>query len=344
MHNILRTLSRQHRARSGVTMVELMIVTAILAFVITAMYQLILTTTMLSLHSQAWADLLQWSQRAINRMSNEVSTMRRLYGDDATGNAYLAALSAPTAFPRITGDRLPLPVTAGTFRRDTGGNEQTGNCLLFCRERTPFTAVLGSGETRRISVYSLVMYYLSPVNRALGPYARSLVLSRWESVEFADYDELTGLEGGEDVEVAMLVQAQRGIRTLWKVSEPAPSAAFFDLTLLLGTELDVESTAPVMPAYRPEEWTNTKVIENLGFGFAGVAWNRNGSLWLSEPVPEFGLASFAGDGFPNGFEVQVIGSTGARTIFMRLVVVEFVAPDRDFDSFAVSAIANAREF
>ncbi len=322
--------------RAAVTLIELMVVTAILAFVVYAIFQLLSTMISLSSHSEAWSNILQWSQQGVNRVSEEAASLRRIYPNDALGNGYLAVLPAPSVFPRLGNVRLPTVAPTGNFRADTLGNEQTGNCFLLCRERPPFDAVLAGGATRRIDVYTLVIYYLSPVNRAMGPWPRSLILARWESVEFADWTQVTSLAAIEQPEVMQLLSNQRAITHLWRFDQ-APATAFFPFDA-------IGNLGPVDPLYAPVEARNTNVIQNLGFGFAGVAWNRNANVWISEPTPLFGLFNPAGDGFPHGFEVQVTGPTGARTILFRLVISEFVGLDQDLDTFSLSAIVNAHEF
>ncbi len=328
-------LSRNPRA--GVTIVELMIVTVLLSFVIYALYELMLTTARLSAHTEAWANLVEWGQQGINNIGNEASTLRKLYGNDAIGNGYLNQTQLPVAFPRLGNGRLPTPQVNGNLRRDTAGAEQTGNTLLFCRDRNPFDATLVTLQVRRVDVVTLVAYYLSPVNRPMGPWPRSLVLARWESVEFADYAQVMALPVVERGQVVAQLFTVRGVTHLWRMDQAA-TAAFYAID-----SFGAVAGAPD-PGYRPVGASNTNVIPNLGFGFAGVAWNFDGVNWVPERVPAFAIADGLGDGFPHGFEIQVIGSTGSRTVMLRLVITQFVGIDTEIDAFAVSAIVNAHEF
>lgn len=321
----------------GFSLLELMIVLAILSGISFVVYNLVLTTNILSGHSQAWASMTEWGQHGVNSLAAELASLRHIYGNDTEGNLYLAALQPPTTHPRCNNDRLPTKVDLGTFRRDVAGSEQTGNCILIGKQVNPFTATLTSGQPRRIDQYSLVLFYLSPVNKAMGPYPRSLRLARWESTTFADWGEVTSLAVPDRTAVAQQLFTS-GVTHLWAASNQDPAAAFY----LIDGLGNVSASAD--PVYHPAQATNTTMIPSLGLGFAGIAWNRSGTRWIKDPVPNFALANATGDGFPNGFEVQVVGESGARTMLLRLTVADFVGVDRSLDSFTASVIANGREF
>ncbi len=325
-----------HRAR-GTTLIEAMIVVAIFSFMAYCVYALVSSTVILSVHSQAWGELTEWAQQGVNKVSGEVPMARRIFRNDAQGNLYLAALEPPVDYPMIGNVKLPVPKDLGTFRADTVGDEQTGNVLLLCKQQPVFQTTLGSGVTRRIDVYTLVLFYPSAVNLSMGPYTRSLVLARWESIEFGDYLEITGLAAGEKAEVVRNLYQDRGVRYLWDVAQD-PDQAFFGIDGFGNVD-----AVPIATLNPPGD-SNRKVIAALGLGRSSLSWNRTNQAWIPQVVPLYAIADPLGDGFPHGFEVQVIGPTGSRTILVRMSVARYIELDRSMDAFSTSAIANGREF
>ena len=325
-----------HRAR-GTTLIEAMIVVAIFSFMAYCVYALVSSTVTLSAHSQAWGQLTEWAQKGVNKVSGELPMARRIFRNDAQGNLYLGALEPPVDYPVLGGVRLPVPKDLGTFRADAPGDEQTGNALLICKQQPVFQTTLGSGVTRRIDVYTLLLFYPSAVNVSMGPYARSLILARWESIEFGDYLEVTGLSAGERAEVVTNLYQDRGIRYLWDVAQN-PDQAFFGID-------GFGNVDPVpIATFNPPGDSNRNVIGALGLGRSSLSWNRTSQTWIPEQVPLYAIADATGDGFPHGFEVQVIGPTGSRTILIRLSIARYVELDQSMDAFSTAAIANGREF
>lgn len=325
------------RPERGTTLLEAVIVVSVFSFMAYCVYALVASTVTLSAHSQAWGDLTESAQHGVNQVVGELPAARRIFRNDAQGNAYLAAIEPPSDYPVLGNIRLPVPKDLGTFRADEPGDEQTGNALLFCKQQPIFQTTLQSGISRRVDVYTLVFCYPSPVARAAGPYVRSLALARWESIEFGDYLAVMALSASERTEVAKSLYEDRGVRYLWDVSQN-PDQAFYGIDGFGAID------AVPLAGFRPPCGTNRKVIASLGLGRASMAWNRTNPAWIPERVPYYAIADATGDGFPHGFEVQVIGPTGSRTILVRLTLARFVDLDGTMDAFSASAIANGREF
>ncbi len=324
-------------SRRGVTLLEMMIVLSLFSFMAYCVMSLVNSSMVLTAHSESWAGLTEWGQQGVNRISEDLPATRRIFNDDLRGNLYLAALEPPVTHPVLGGIHLPITKDPGTFHADVVGAEQTGNCLLLCKQQPIFATVLLSGVTRRVDVYTIVFFYPSPVARPMGPYARSLILARWESIEFADYGELMSLTASDRAEVVSSLRTVRGVTWLWDVSKD-PNQAFYG-TNVFGI-VDAVPTA----TFKPPGASNQNLIPHLGLGFASLAWNRTNATWIPQRVPMYAIANAVGDGFPHGFEVQVIGPTGSRTILLRLTLARYVQIDRTMDAFTASAIANAREF
>ena len=51
----------------------------------------------------------------------------------------------------------------------------------------------------------------------------------------------------------------------------------------------------------------------------------------------------SGDGFPNGFEVQVVGQSGARQALVRIVLAKETS-DRRMAAYESTTIISTREF
>ena len=328
---------------TGTTLIEMMIVVALLSVVALATYSLIRETNLSSGTLDGCNLLTQWGQKAIDEINLDLTQARLIYQNDTLGTGYLIKLESDANYPVLTSRRLPLIDPTGTFRQDTIVT-RTGNTLLFVKECLPFIAAAG-GTNRRVNIYRLVCYYLSSNATPIADKSASLRLIRWESKEFADYEQIMAISAPISRNIfANALFTSRGISWYW-IPRNTPTNAFysFDSDEWDDADDDDIDDAPKAISIIQKD-TVQNIIGNLGYGTASVAWNRGSDFWVPDVVPKFGLVDITGAGFPHGFEIQVIGPTGARQVFARLVLAYLVHLNNSLVSNEFITIGVIHEF
>ena len=318
-------------ATRGLTLVETMIVAVVTMVAFWAFYEVMVRTSDANDYAMAFNSLCGTAQRTVNDIREDLSVAKLLFRNSSTGQGYLAAASLPPEYPILGQSRLPGQREGGIFQKNTAGTSYTGNVLLFVRTELPYEGSLryrlDTTKRRpvRIDLYRLVVYYLSKVPGArIGGVNDSLTLVRAGSALFADYLEVTSITDPVPAETPDLkaealadLYNNQGIRYLWNTTADAP-AAFYPILLPGGGAFSVSATPD--PLCRPLLTAPTEFIRNLRFRHASVSWNVGTTFRSPVIVPAFGLANPAGDGFPHGFEVQVIGLSGARQTLVCLAL------------------------
>jgi hypothetical protein len=76
---------------------------------------------------------------------------------------------------------------------------------------------------------------------------------------------------------------------------------------------------------------------------ASIAWNNStAGFQVSAVVPVYALEDAFADGFPHGFEVQIVGPSGARELMVRAVMTK--GTTKRIISRESTAILTSREF
>lgn len=326
--------------QKGTTLVETIITITCFSVVALATVGLIQQINSSSDLLNAQTQVIEWGQKAIDQMNFDLTQARVNFQNDSLGTAYLASLQTDVTYPRLSTSRLPSIDQTGTFRADTVS--RTGNALLFVKEAAPFIAEI-DGVTRSVSTYNLICYYLSPNAIAIGRKSSSLRLARWQSRDFADYDQVMSISPVVSRSAfADTLVASRGIEYLW-VPRNDPTAAFYFIGDLPDADGDGICDDPDN-VYIIEKTNVTSVIGSLGHGRASVSWNKDADFWVPDTVPKFAILDAAGDGFPHGLEVQAIGPTGARQVFIHLVLAYYVGSTQSIFSNEATTIVTMHEF
>lgn len=315
--------------RAGTTFIEMMISLVCLSAIAIATFEIMTQSQNINSTVNAWNMLTQWGQKAINQMNLDVTQACVLYQNDSVGNAYKSDLESNANFPALATSALPLIDPTGIFGQDIAPSTRTGNALLYATNTMPYVSKDPSDgglvtPTRRVDMYRLVYYYLSPITQTIGASSTSLRLVKWTSKEFADYNQVMAITTTERTDFVMELYFDQGIRHLW-VPRNDPDDAFYAIdeygnvsgwpepSFTIPTGIDTEGNVMV-----------SSVINDLGRGFASVAWNNSTTFRTPDVVPKFAVGSSVGAGFPHGMEVQIIGPTGARQVLVRLVLAYVV--------------------
>lgn len=305
------------RSCRGVTLVETLVSLFLVGVLGVLAFEVIIGTAKTNAFLEAHNDLGTMSQRALNQIKDNLNQSRRILDRSVDGVAYQQKLDLGSCPPPISTSLLPLIEENGSL--SPGANSfvptSVGNSLLFAQGEPVFEEL---GTETRLDIYSFHYYYLTQnTKRTIGRKLGHLELLEWRSVYYADASQLLALP---ELERNAVVAALRGasIENAWNPSEPAASA-FFELN-------SGSSVTPQDPSYRIEMEECRSTMPEFQSGRIGggmvysVAYNTGGDFDLPIDVPEFAPSSGAGEGFPNGFEVAVVGTSGGRRVYMRLVL------------------------
>jgi len=331
-------------SRRGTTFIEMVIAMVCLSAIAIATFEIMTQSQNTNSTVNAWNMLTQWGQKAIDQMNLDITQACVLYQNDSLGNGYKADLESNANFPVLANSKLPVIAPNSTFGQETT-TTRTGNALLYATNTMPFISQALT-NTRRVDMYRMVYYYLSPITQTIGARPVSLRLVKWTSQEFADYNQVIAItDATEQADFVMDLYFNSGIRYLW-IPRNTSDSAFYAIdeygavsgwpepSFIIPTGIDAQGNAMVR-----------SVINDLGLGFATVAWNNSAVFSTPDIVPKFAVANAVGAGFPHGMEIQIIGPTGARQVMVRLVLAYVVSgAGQSLYSNEAHTVATLREY
>lgn len=241
-----------------------------------------------------------------------VSSSRKLFGNDATGNAYLAKLDL-TRDPKAPAVRLPTFDEVNPLGPDAAGAPKTGNCLLFVREAdaAPCVADPVTKKTRFIDTYRFVAVYPHVSNRRVvngQGLAWDLVI--WRSVPFPSKTQIAAITSAtEKANVVKDLYKRFGYGYAWDPNATA-TTSFFGLDSL--GNMAGSATAGLTIA----EDANLSERGRLVYADVQLAATTTQSkarapVFTVEPTTTWS---------PHGFEVKVVGASGSRKVWIHIVV------------------------
>jgi len=252
----------------------------------------------------------------------------RLFHNDAIGLAYIALLDLST-LPAPTSALLPTLDSGGVFEPDVVGSEKTGTSLLFARHAWTDEFQTTASNTYRVDVYRMQGYYMA--REGVGPQPGSAIglnFVRYVSEPIVDGSQVAKISDPTDqTEVLVLLlngaadlfgDVHQPIQVVWKVGQ---DPALADTLRQIRSDGSLSDT-PVAP--RPVgAW---QLIPDPSLSAPGMLSYRYHSIATNFApgvmgVGRFGIIDNTGQGFPHGFEVQLIGPAAARQILLHLSVV-----------------------
>jgi hypothetical protein len=315
---------------------ELLIVMFLFSVIGVMTYGILVGTAKTNVFLESHNDLAEFGQRLVNEIKTKVLQSKRLMDNSTVGNGYLQALELDGAPPPLDGTTLPTIEISGSFSPSLAGDttnpfvtSSVGNALLFAESLAPYVDVTNNA---RVDLYRFNFYYLSAnTDNDIAGMGRTIDITHWQSVQFANYDQLKRLENHDEsgailatvlgaLQTADPSTEREAITYAWAPSKAA-DAAFYDI--------DGSSSLPAGPdeTYDIATGLVEPAIANLNSVRIGgdmpytVAFNSGDSFPIRETVPLFATASASGDGFPNGLETMIAGPSGGRRVFIRLVLV-----------------------
>jgi type II secretory pathway pseudopilin PulG len=286
----------------------------------------------------------------------------------SSGLSFIAAVTLGMAattkanYPIVTGAQLaqcqPIATvtnTAGSFSPASGTAADYGNCLLFGAYDSPQTipgvtvvyrapvtvqgaAITYSGTTNAgmpatvtVDLYRFYFYYLTSANPRPLSSTTSYRLIEWQSVQYADFFEISDISDGALKTSVVTWLATPGnpdpsitnyaVTLAWDPTQTDIRAAFYTLATT-GATTPLTAVSAGGNITIPEAYSQalTRVSSGLlsnGFGY-GIS--PNSANWSSSPV-SVPLFATANGNFPGGFEVGISGSAAGREVLTRMVLV-----------------------
>jgi hypothetical protein len=320
----------------GVSLVELIIVLFLFAVVGIMTYGILVGTARTNLFLESHNDLGEFGQRLVNQIKTEALQSKRLLDNSTAGNEYLAALDLTGAPNPLDSTTLPTIEVSGSFSPSMVDDTENpfvatsvGNALLFAESIAPY---VDAANNTRIDIYRFNFYYLSNNNNfGIAGKDHTLDIMHWQSIQFANYDQLKLLEN-HDTSGAALAAALSGLQAAdpatereaityaWAPARPV-GRAFYDISGATSLPDDPDSTYTIVMGSIREAIANLNEVRIGGDMPYTVAFNSGENFPINEPVPLFATANDTGDGFPNGLETMIAGPSGGRKVFIRLVLV-----------------------
>jgi len=316
--------------QQGYSLVEVLVSSVILL----AMTYAVATLSISGKEAQDYASRMnrvtEINQLLMDDLRLELTSSVQVFGNDAEGNAHLAMLDLTAFPPLLSSSRLPTPSPTGLLQRDTAGAEITGNSLFFVRQAWFDEFRCTSGNEYRIDVYRWVLFYLTPEDG--GPTAgraTGLNLCEFLSEPMADgsqIDEITDPTDREEVlqhladgTPDMLGETHTPVELVWqRGQDPAVTGTFRQIDGVAGTLSDTPFGGRADPWEIQPDAGGMSRSNLLSYRHHSVGTNFSPSALQ---VGRFGLEDATGDGFPHGFEVQIVGPSAAREILVHMVVV-----------------------
>ncbi len=323
------------RAQAGFTLFEITVTVGILTVMILIMEGTLEATRKAERRLGAMRVVTDRGERITYELLDEVNASHKIFGGDSVGNDYLAALDLDR-FPLLSGARLPLIDEAGRLSPDAVGAPHTGNVILFARESTAAPAFAdGSGTIRYIDLYRFICVYPHATSRRIildPPIQEARDLIVWRSVRFANHAQLVDIDDDDERDSVVADLFNRfGIEAAWDPNA-AVDEAFFPLDALGtlgGTPIpdpligeDVDASEGGLLSQANVQLAPTKAGDH----------HRRGIMTMEAPE------TWA----PDGLEVKIVGLTGSRRVWMRLVV-EAAAGKGSVGVHASTVVASPRD-
>jgi type II secretory pathway pseudopilin PulG len=339
--------------QGGWTLVELMLVVAMIGIITPAMTLLFFKVSQGFAADEMHTQLKSGNQQLLNRIHINLSASKHFFMGDASGVSFQNALSIlASAPPTILGDETlaqPQTSVSDSFGASVSDFEPAniGNAILFAAYDSPETIINAAGQavvyqnspmtisgvnagitvvdssgTPKTLILDMYRFYYYYQTAQIPHPIKGVTLTgivEWQSTRFCDAFEL------EDISDSTLQTnichwiASKGVTVGWDPSQTDPHQAF----VTFGTTGAVALFAGQAGAYTiPQEQVIlltrvTSGVLSTGFGY-GICPNALG--WKNAPivVPQYAPTPTASTvQFPGGFEIGVGGVSEGRKILVR---------------------------
>jgi prepilin-type N-terminal cleavage/methylation domain-containing protein len=342
--------------QAGLTLLEMSVVLLIASTIMIASFQLLDETNKMTQFVETRNDLPLIGQGAMNTLQNALSQSRQVFDASGIGPAYFSALRFSTSAPLLTGSRMPVAHTTGTYQSgpnsgepapmdflpDSDWNAQfdpdgtwTGNCLLVARQLAPID-ITYTGGTLSVDRYRFEFFYLTAKNnwKFSGATIGHLDAMRGRSREYADYFQLStvSLTAPQRTEVNTKLIAAN-IAVAWNPGT-AITAAIYDVrsngtySLVNNPQIFVDTVDSITPRIE-----DARIFGRMAYtvAFRGrwtdtllVDSDHDGTAdapLVAMPIPKFATYNSGTPLVPSGMEFKIVGIGSSQRVLSRVVVL-----------------------
>lgn len=325
-----------HRPRqAGYTMAELMITVAVLSLMALVIERTLSSTQSADRYLNASRTVKERVEKAAFRVHQAVSGAHRLYERNDMGISYLKALDVTNLPPAATA-RLPVMEEQRPLGPDVRGVPRTGNVLLFVQESDPIVCAADPENEvlRYMDVYHFVCCYPVRTTRRVIPNFTqdALDLAIWYSLGYPSYSQIMSItDVTQRQNVVAHLNTAYGFEYAWDPAAPADSA--FYMLSSAGNVAALPAATHVIGADPDLTERGCFVYANCQLAYTVESSRIRRTVFTAPESPPW---------FPNGFEVKVVGSSGHRKVWFRLVA-ETPGGRGGPAARAVSLIASVRD-
>lgn len=322
----------QANRQRGYTLLEVLVSSVILVSMILIVTSLSKSGSDAERYASRLSRATEIGQEIVDEIRTGLASSVRVFHGDAIGTAYANVIELSPAAPRIT-SRLPVLRPSGIFQREPTGQTFSGNSLLFARHSWTDSYLASSGRSFSLDVYRVHSYYLRQDGDGLVPGSSvGLNFARFVSEALVDGKQIDAITDPTDQrDVLRLLAAGRTTSDLIVQPSPVHSPVVVVWRMgedpaTVGTLRQIDGTWALRntpPAGRGPSW---KIVRDASRCNDGLVFYRHHSVATNWSPPAYGVGQFSridttGNGFPHGFEVQLIGPASARQLLIRLCVV-----------------------
>ncbi|MFV1958725.1 MAG: type II secretion system protein J [Planctomycetota bacterium] len=304
---------RRGRRQAGFTFLEVTVAMALLSLMALVIERTLTTTNAAERYLAAVRRATERGQKISYEIFDAVSSSRKLFQGDATGDGYLGALDL-SRDPILSSARLPLFDEISDLGPDQVGDPRTGSVLLFVRESDPAPCVADAttGKVRYIDTYRFICVYPRQTNRRIvtGETPMALDLVVWRSIPYPSYAQIMAVEDPtERGSVVGDLYDRFGHDVAWDPNAAVDQA--FHALDNLGTVSSVADPSPTIQEDPESSSRGRLVYANVQLArTVSSSYQRKGVFTLDDPSTWV----------PDGFEVKMTGASGSRKIWIHLVV------------------------
>lgn len=305
-------MSSARRSR-GFTLLELMLTLSMLSVLAFVVQNTLSATQEADLYITASRKAERRAHKIAFTIREAVAGARRLFQRDATGLGYLEALDVAGLTP-AKNVRLPLFDEERPLGPDVPGAPMTGNVLLFVQESDPVVCTVdaASNVIRYMDVYYFVCCYPQQTTRSIitDDPLDALDLTIWYSRGYPSLSQIMAIKDMDQrASVVRSLYETYGFEFAWDPIEDV-DVAFRDLapsgSVAPGPTLDhVIERDPVI--------TDRGCLCHLNLQLARTSETSRvrQAVFTAPEAPAWS---------PDGFEVKIVGASGHRKVWFRLVV------------------------
>ena len=293
--------------KSGFTLIELLISLVVFSLVIPIVYQVSEGVVFSTAAASVTNELKLINQKLIQSIKTDVVQSAVVY-DRTSG--YTLYLNLPPNYTSLNKNKLPVINETGSFPPEP---DKVGNILFMAKYLSPVEITV-NGTNYRIDCYSFIYYFLAKDTGSTINGKNPIILMRSQSQEtYVDAVMINSISDNNQKKALVTELYNKSIRHAIDLKNTKFYALDDKGNIPLENNHTVQMESnPASRDFGANQLPTGKVYYAIGYNNMGLI-----------DIPKFANADNSGDGFPNGFEVAIVGPKSSRDILVRTVVIGY---------------------